>query len=711
MLLNFLSVVLLALAAPSDKLTVTKGPLPDGGSFELQVRTEKDGSHVKHGYAKYFDATGKLNLSGRHAKGRRTGKWEAWHPGGLTAWTGNYKKGVRCKQWRFYDSKGVQIDHLTGKWALLDQLAFGDATRTVGYTVNGVPQGFWRIDWWNGQLFTSGIRTHGLREGPWRTFHFSGAPTPNLATGDFREGKRIGPAGDDLPNQPHLADPELPEPKPYTRKEQIMTPRAAGLYRFIEENKERLGDPSQSTADERKRMLAELVGYLGGHGFGWRWGDSPADRATRSEALTSTDSLIALLATETFFWAFPGDGSAPPELETLPSTFLQSFSPFQENWGTAHALAKTTYKERSVRSMQTASNRRKERRAIEASLKWLAKVQQTNGHWTVTHNESDTSTLGTFTLEEQKSEVGLTSLALLAFMANDSKPLSGPHTDTIVNGLKALLNSQKPSGQFRDKTTTHHAIYAHCLGTYALAEALGISGHPALLEPTQRAVTYLLSVRATKSGWRYDMPSQGDVDTSATAWAFQALYAAHVAGIPLDEEVVDHVVDWVDQVSDSKGGRVGYIGPAAGGRSSRIIGKNDSFRPEAVEAMTGAGLALRYLAAGAKGPGSKPFAGICDKHEGIIARTPLSWEEDAQDSYYAYFGTLASSLVRSQKKGRTSLRKWQQDANTLILKGQIKSGEAAGSWAPDDAWGIVGGRVFTTAMYTLAIENQWRYAR
>ncbi|MFT5058334.1 MAG: hypothetical protein ACI89E_001107 [Planctomycetota bacterium] len=702
MIFNFLPLVLLAIAASPDKLIVTKGPLPDGGSYEIQVRNEKDGSQRKHGYAKYFDAAGKLELSGRHAKGLRTGKWEAWHPGGIQSWKGSYKKGIRCKEWRCYNAKGTQIDHLTGTWALSDERGFGDAIRLAGYTVDGIPQGYWRLDWWNGQLFTSGVRNNGLREGPWAMQHPDGSPASGLATGVFIAGRWIRPVGDAPATDLHIVSLDLPDPKPYKRKDPANTRNAQALLETLKVTEQRLKDVAALDSDQRDQMLGELAGFFGGHGLGWSWGTEPADEETRAEAIKSAHTLITLLGNDTYFWALPGDGSAPPEDATTQSPFFQKLSPFKENWGFPQQLARTVYRERTVRSMQTGKSRKAENGAIDASLAWLASIQKPNGRW---------PRMDTHTSKGAEHEVGLTSLALLAFLANDSQPLNGPHSGTIVRGLNALIDAQGRNGIIKAKDTGLHVIYGHCLATIALAEAFGTSGHPALLEPTQRAVAFLLKAKNPHGGWRYSTTSPGDTDTSVTAWAYQALYSAHLVGIPIEDQVTANVLDWVDSVTDTSTGRVGYIGPVPGGRSSRVIEINDQFPPEHGEPMTAAGLVIRSLAFRAEGLEINSAPNICEIHEDLMARSPLSWEEDRQDSYNAYFSSLACSIAPPRLKGKSPLPKWRKTAVNLILKGQVKKGTTAGSWDPIDAWGSYGGRVFTTAMYTLSIDNQWRFAR
>ncbi len=46
-----------------------------------------------------------------------------------------------------------------------------------------------------------------------------------------------------------------------------------------------------------------------------------------------------------------------------------------------------------------------------------------------------------------------------------------------------------------------------------------------------------------------------------------------------------------------------------------------------------------------------------------------------------------------------------------ILTNQRKDGDEKGSWDPVGPWGYSGGRVYSTALMTLCIEVNFRYAK
>lgn len=69
------------------------------------------------------------------------------------------------------------------------------------------------------------------------------------------------------------------------------------------------------------------------------------------------------------------------------------------------------------------------------------------------------------------------------------------------------------------------------------------------------------------------------------------------------------------------------------------------------------------------------------------------------DFYQAYF--LASLL--KQSNDTPSLEKLAAIREALLTS-QVRDGSESGSWAPDDQWGRVGGRLYSTSLASLALE-------
>ena len=54
-------------------------------------------------------------------------------------------------------------------------------------------------------------------------------------------------------------------------------------------------------------------------------------------------------------------------------------------------------------------------------------------------------------------------------------------------------------------------------------------------------------------------------------------------------------------------------------------------------------------------------------------------------------------------------QRWNDALRANLVDRQVKDGPQAGSWDTNDLWGGHGGRVYTTAMATLALEVYYRF--
>ena len=88
-----------------------------------------------------------------------------------------------------------------------------------------------------------------------------------------------------------------------------------------------------------------------------------------------------------------------------------------------------------------------------------------------------------------------------------------------------------------------------------------------------------------------------------------------------------------------------------------------------------------------------------------LASKPPKWEPGHQDAVYWYFGTYAMFQM-----GGLHWKLWE-NALDVLPGHQRRDGNAAGSWDPIGVWDESGGRVYVTALYTLALEANARAAR
>jgi len=72
---------------------------------------------------------------------------------------------------------------------------------------------------------------------------------------------------------------------------------------------------------------------------------------------------------------------------------------------------------------------------------------------------------------------------------------------------------------------------------------------------------------------------------------------------------------------------------------------------------------------------------------------------ERQDFYHAFFAVAALDAGRPQGFSE----KLDHLQNALAAR-RVRSGHHTGSWAPEDRWSSVGGRLYSTAMATLSLE-------
>ena len=342
-------------------------------------------------------------------------------------------------------------------------------------------------------------------------------------------------------------------------------------------------------------------------------------------------------------------------------------------------------------------------RAISTGLGFLAEYQSPDGHWDC----DGFASLGTLPLSSEEAgpgraphDVGITGLALLAFMGDGNTASRGEFERVLRSGLSWLSEQQQESGLIGDALGKAY-VYDHAIATFALCEAVALEADasPDLRAVAEHAVEFALSARNPYGVWRYDVPPVGENDTSVTGWMLQALEAAARAGIACDPSLVEDALGWLDKVSDPASGRVGYS--SRGEASSRVIGVNDHFPGELAEAMTAVGLSSRFLL------GQRPERdAIMAKHADLLLRRLPAWEPEASagDMVYLYHGTLAMRLF-----GGRPWRAWNEALRQTLLPTQRDDPGLAGSWDADGPWGFAGGRLYATALAILSLESSYRY--
>ncbi|MEZ6189090.1 MAG: prenyltransferase/squalene oxidase repeat-containing protein, partial [Planctomycetota bacterium] len=202
--------------------------------------------------------------------------------------------------------------------------------------------------------------------------------------------------------------------------------------------------------------------------------------------------------------------------------------------------------------------------AVRGALRWLMRAQSRDGRWDADdwrHLREHTSEIqGAVEQGMGRYDVGLTGLALLAYLGNGNTHHAGPFKRTVNAGFKWLLTQQEAHGGIGFRPGDEGSIYNHAIATMALCEALAVSGdNRRFRKPAEKAVRFCLDAQNPGFGWKYE-PRSGHNDTSVTGWMVLALKAAKSAKLDVPDDAFEAARTWFDAATNA-GGEVGYQGP------------------------------------------------------------------------------------------------------------------------------------------------------
>jgi hypothetical protein len=176
-----------------------------------------------------------------------------------------------------------------------------------------------------------------------------------------------------------------------------------------------------------------------------------------------------------------------------------------------------------------------------------------------------------------------------------------------------------------------------------------------------------------------------------------ALHAGERAHLRVDPLGYKGAIALLERTTNPETGRVGYKPDM--GTEARPAGLDARFPLARTRAMTAAGLHIRFLCG--QDPKAEP---LCEKGVSQCLDVLPDWNPDkgSIDMYYWYYGTLALSHVGGPRWG-----KWFKALQDAVQRHQHPKGAGArtGSWDPLDPWATDGGRVYSTALMTLTLEQ------
>ncbi len=265
-------------------------------------------------------------------------------------------------------------------------------------------------------------------------------------------------------------------------------------------------------------------------------------------------------------------------------------------------------------------------KAVNKGLMWLAEQQNGDGSWSEKYFDHDT---------------GVTSLAMLAFMANGHYPGRGKYGDLLGKAEQFLLKSSNQNGLlFQMRKKRRPTMYQHGLATHALAKCYSVSQNQNIKPVLEKAVKLIAKSQSPVGGWRYHPQPRQDGDLSITIIQLLALHAATDAKIKVPEEVFTKANKFVDSCYFKQSGGFTYFP-----KSRRPYFSN-----------TAMGM-LAYQLAGKKVPA------LC---------FDFLQNRSNQGTWFLFGHYYSAQVMR--RKGGPEFEKWYGKVLKMIMKDQLQDG-------------------------------------
>lgn len=368
----------------------------------------------------------------------------------------------------------------------------------------------------------------------------------------------------------------------------------------------------------------------------------------------------------------------------------------------ARIKANMAFRSRRPESIQNAAPRTTE--YINNGLEFLARYQRADGSWSL--GQFDPGWKQNRVSADQivtrfDSDTAATGLAILAFQGAGYNHREYKYAQKLDSAIQFLIENQQDSGLLyistQKESDKYCQLYSHGIATIALTEAYGMTQDPALKEPVEKAIQFIIdSQHKQLGGWRYQPGNMSD--TSVSGWMVMALHSARLAGIEFDQDVWVGVESWLNQARDPQLAYKFRYRPGA----TDGDGQDRAHQREVSQSMTAVAMLMRLYTGW-----NREQIEVQLGAEYLLTRLPSDKNSLYRDTYYWYYATQVLAHV-----GGEQWDEWNTELEKLLVDSQVKGGPMAGSWDPykpvPDRWGYHAGRIYVTTMNILSLEVRHR---
>jgi hypothetical protein len=327
----------------------------------------------------------------------------------------------------------------------------------------------------------------------------------------------------------------------------------------------------------------------------------------------------------------------------------------------------------------------KYRDSINKGLAYLAKTQQTDGHWEANGGAYPTT---------------MTSLAGMAFLMEGSTIRDGKYADKIRKAVDWFMERSQRNGLLgnpNNPTESARYMYGHGYGMLFLATVYGEeedgSRRTKLEKILTKAVEFAGNAQTNRGGWGYVSAADGNGfdEGSVTITQMQGLRAARNAGIVVPKKIIDRAHDYLRKCTTPRGGIIYSL--AHGG----------AFAGAERPTLTAAAIACMFSAGEYTSDYAKKWLKFCEQSIPIDASGRDSFGHWEYTHYYYaqsiyILGEKGYGKMFPGAKGGLTWSKYRGTIFDYILSRQ----------AGDGSWNMSGiGQVYSTAccLAILQLDN------